>query len=581
MIRRFTRASTRFLTLLTTLVAVSGLSALSAFSALAAPEPLVDYPLNEGLVATVNTDGGITIAVDDGTERIPLLVCTWPWADDPREKTAPELFVTRTHEGDVNGERGFNPDADDDGDGLVDEDRLDGRDNDGDGLLDEDYAAISHNMTVWNLSRGDRSRHLEALHWSYPHLAGFLAAVYTANDDAVGEPLNLTVFDGTWVQADEFCYRTHELAPGPIFLASVADPRRSGRSLWLGVALLDAQPRRRSPERVRATSATLSVPLLAENHGAYTRNQTLAIAAGPTRLRVMHDLAAANRLRNGVEDPVSRQRVAWLPAPLTPVTTTDLPAVTLRSGDRDGFDLLLEYGPGQSLRFDPDLFRLAGQPLGQAVMLVWTPQGGQASELSWPPDARDFVDACHPYDQLSVAGAGQLKIHFDEPFPVVEYTLEGTLVDGRRPELGAVFSVDTPGATDENEPRDELDNSRLQLSPLLLSNYPNPFRSSTRISYQIPTSMGDAFQWDEEGEPPFDPRRRMSYADGGASTTVTIYSLEGREIAVLFTGILGSGTYQVQWDGRDRLGRTMASGAYFCKLQIENWAVTKRLIFVR
>ena len=35
---------------------------------------------------------------------------------------------------------------DDDGDGAIDEERLDGRDDDGDGLIDEDYAAISQQM---------------------------------------------------------------------------------------------------------------------------------------------------------------------------------------------------------------------------------------------------------------------------------------------------------------------------------------------------------------------------------------------------------------------------------------------------
>ena len=571
MIRRFSRASTPFLDSLTVLVAMSVLPVLSVA---AAPVPLADYPLGAGLAATVDAAGSITIEVVDGTERTPLLVCTWPRTADSRYKTTPELFVTRTHEGDVNGERGFNPSADDDDDGLIDEDRLDGRDNDGDGFVDEDFAAISHDMTVWNLSIGNRSRHLETLHWSYPHLAGFLAAVYTADGDAIHEPLVLTASGGTWVQADEFCYQTDTLASGPIFLTSVVNPHRPDQSLWLGAALLDTRPRRRSTERVRATATTLTVPL-------FTGTQTLALAAGSTRLRVMHDLAAADRLRDGVEDPVSRQRVAWLPAPVTQVTAVNLPSATLRPGQRGGFDLLLEYGPEQSLHFDPDLFRLAGQPLGEADLLVWAPPGRQAVELPWPPGAHDLVDACHPYDQLAVTGAGNLEIHFDAPPPPADTTLAGILVDGRRAELAMVFAVAAPALTSQTELLDEPDDTRLQLSPALLSNYPNPFRSSTRISYRIPTSMGEAFQWDEESEPPFDPRQRMPYADGGASTSVTVYSLEGREIAVLFTGVLGGGAYQVQWDGRDRSGRTMASGAYFCKLQIENWSVTKRLIFVR
>ena len=577
MIRHFSRPSAPILSLLTALVATAALCEV---------EPLADYSLGEEFVATVDTGGGITIMVDDGTERFPLLFCTWPLAEDSRRRAAPVLFVTRTQEGDVNGKRGFNPDADDDGDGLVDEDRLDGRDNDGDGLLDEDFAAISHDMTVWNLSRGDFSRHLETLHWSYPHLAGFLAAVYTADGDLACDPLILNAPGGTWVRADEFCYQTEALASGPIFLTSVADPRQSDRTLWLGVALLDAQPRRHSFERVRATATTLTVPLIAENRSALAESQVLAVAAGPTRLRVMHDLAAASRLRHGVEDPVSWQRVGWLPAPLTPVTPENLPAATLRPSESGGFALFFEYGPDQFLRFDPDLFRLDGQPVGEATALVWAPLGEQVVELTWPPDDRDIVDACHPYDQLAVEGAGSLEIRFDATLPAPGLELEGTLVDGRRTELSVVRAIGAPAGfasdfDDPNEPLEEASEPILQLSPQLLSNYPNPFRSHTRISYRIPASMGDAFTWDGVGEPPFDSQQRMPYAGGGASISVKIYSIEGREIAVLFTGILGSGTYQAQWDGKDRTGRIMASGAYFCKLQIENWTVTKRLIFVR
>jgi hypothetical protein len=49
-------------------------------------------------------------------------------------------------EGDPGGNRIPHPDADDDGDGVIDEEWLDGRDNDGDGLVDEDFAAISDQM---------------------------------------------------------------------------------------------------------------------------------------------------------------------------------------------------------------------------------------------------------------------------------------------------------------------------------------------------------------------------------------------------------------------------------------------------
>jgi hypothetical protein len=64
--------------------------------------------------------------------------------DDPID------IIYRTYEGAAGGNRFPFAGADDDRDGLVDEDRLDGRDNDGDGRIDEDFAAISRQMfSTW------------------------------------------------------------------------------------------------------------------------------------------------------------------------------------------------------------------------------------------------------------------------------------------------------------------------------------------------------------------------------------------------------------------------------------------------
>ena len=81
--------------------------------------------------------------------------------------------------------------------------------------------------------------------------------------------------------------------------------------------------------------------------------------------------------------------------------------------------------------------------------------------------------------------------------------------------------------------------------------------------------------------PRIDPQQRMPYADGAASVQVSIYSLEGRDIVTLYAGLSGVGTYETQWDGRDREGRLLASGTYFCRLQVEQWSVTRRVIFIR
>ncbi len=55
-------------------------------------------------------------------------------------------IIYRSIEGNAGGSRLPSATADDDGDGMIDEDWLDGHDNDMDGLIDEDYAAISDQM---------------------------------------------------------------------------------------------------------------------------------------------------------------------------------------------------------------------------------------------------------------------------------------------------------------------------------------------------------------------------------------------------------------------------------------------------
>ena len=77
-------------------------------------------------------------------EGIPAVsTAAFEWEFRPTED--PLDIIYRSFEGALGGVR-YPSDADDDGDGMVDEDWLDGHDNDGDGLIDEDFAAVSDQM---------------------------------------------------------------------------------------------------------------------------------------------------------------------------------------------------------------------------------------------------------------------------------------------------------------------------------------------------------------------------------------------------------------------------------------------------
>ena len=84
----------------------------------------------------------------------------------------------------------------------------------------------------------------------------------------------------------------------------------------------------------------------------------------------------------------------------------------------------------------------------------------------------------------------------------------------------------------------------------LFPNYPNPFNSSTTISFRVPES---------------------GYA------RVTVYTLLGQEVAVLFDGVAAGGTmHRVRFEAPQ-----IATGMYVCRLQSNGRSEVRRLSHVR
>jgi hypothetical protein len=524
---------------------------------------VVQYQLIPDVTATLGPDGDLQVAMVGAVSRPPRLVTRWDWPAGGRPQDPGPVFTGVAREGDPGGRRGFSPSADDDGDGPVDEDPCNGRDDDGDGRIDEDHAAVSHRMGIWHQRRGATDRQVQTYHWAWPHLQSVVVLHARQTGTAALERLRLVLTDHTpWQELDRVCLGADVPPTGPLFLAGPA--AGAGPAVWLGVAILADDPSRRPDARVRTEDHRLLVPLAAGE-------VAVAVSTGRTRLQVIDDLAAAARLHRGMTDPVTGRRVPWLPQAVPPNVPDDRrPRARLASPEAGRWELRVPVSAAAVRRFDPDLFRLGERALGAPNALAWEPAAAAARTLDWP-DAPGA--ACDPYAVLAAQGEGVVTYRFAGPPPEARAVLHARLADGR--------AVDLPLSAEPPEARPAAPASTRQLAPRLLSTYPNPFRITTRIRFEVPATAGEAFVWEGEGPPPFSPHERLPFADGSASVAVRIYSVEGKEVASLFSGQAGVGTYEASWDGRDALGRTVASGAYICKLQIENYRVTKQLIFVR
>lgn len=89
---------------------------------------------------------------------------------------------------------------------------------------------------------------------------------------------------------------------------------------------------------------------------------------------------------------------------------------------------------------------------------------------------------------------------------------------------------------------------------VLEQNFPNPFNPTTVVRFAIPE---------------------------GGDVRLSIHAANGQLVRTLVDRPLPSGNHEVVWDGKDALGREVASGVYVCRLRTERAEATRRMTLLR
>ena len=119
-----------------------------------------------------------------------------------------------------------------------------------------------------------------------------------------------------------------------------------------------------------------------------------------------------------------------------------------------------------------------------------------------------------------------------------------------RPEWVNIYLADSTGNSRGNGPTlitsvDENPNGNIiPQSELLISNYPNPFNSTTLIVFTIPFDLTNE------------------------NTELKIYDVQGSLVATLVNQQLASGNYIVKWEGKNQLQQNVSSGIYFYNIKV-------------
>jgi hypothetical protein len=153
-----------------------------------------------------------------------------------------------------------------------------------------------------------------------------------------------------------------------------------------------------------------------------------------------------------------------------------------------------------------------------------------------------FKGADNDWVEWYAPGVGPVK-RILYGFGLIEYLLTSAFVNG--------FYLPTKiDETPESSQPDQF---------CMYPNYPNPFNAATVIPFDLPHSSYVALE---------------------------IYNLMGKKVHTLFANQKPAGHYEVQWDGTNELNQAVASGIYFCRLQItqpqsENFIQVRKLMLLR
>jgi len=95
-------------------------------------------------------------------------------------------------------------------------------------------------------------------------------------------------------------------------------------------------------------------------------------------------------------------------------------------------------------------------------------------------------------------------------------------------------------------------------------------------------ALPKAFQLQDARPNPFNPSTILEYAlPSPCKVRIAVFSIDGRRVRQLVSGVVPAGTRQVTWDGRDDGGQQVASGVYFCRMEAGSYCHTIRMALVK
>ena len=152
--------------------------------------------------------------------------------------------------------------------------------------------------------------------------------------------------------------------------------------------------------------------------------------------------------------------------------------------------------------------------------------------------------------------AGEYELAFDSAGAVEDSTYTATLTFSNRDDqtITGASNLDGLVVTLEAHVLDGTGVEDQVLTMALGPGSPNPFTAETALVFSLPA------------------------AD---QALIEVYDISGRLVATIADGSMPAGANRMVWDGRASNGEPAASGIYFCRAQVGEWAESRKLVLLR
>ena len=201
---------------------------------------------------------------------------------------------------------------------------------------------------------------------------------------------------------------------------------------------------------------------------------------------------------------------------------------------------------------------------------------GYGFSLQYDPAKYTFIEARAATGNLLAAGAGPRPLFLSSNRTPGQLDIGAVKVDGRGASgegalVDLVFKTDAaPVAAD------------FQVSESVLIGLDGNMDAPARVDVGDLKPLPDRFGLDRNMPNPFNPATVIGYQMPDAGRVrLTVYNLLGQEVRVLVDEQREAGSFTATWDGRDNLGRRVASGVYLYRMQAGDFTATKRMLLLK